>query len=230
MQELEPQEEPVARRVARVAGRLATKALKDLVERGRKLRLGRRDGLRDIDYDVAGRPSRRVNVGGQEFFQVELYDGYFSMAWSTDLPVVAALARLPLPPPDPEDSAIVFDPRSQEHVERPARKLLEALIAGHESYPFVRIELPHITVTWEEHASASGPTSRLPSARDSDARKGRAGIIADVFDPKYCVKLLEATGTPSVATSSEELIGRASYVGAQIPHGELLQPPTTEPS
>jgi hypothetical protein len=230
VQELEPQEEPVVRRSARVVARLAARRLKTLVERARDLRLGRRGQLRDIEYEVEGRAAHRMDIGKDEFFQVELYHAYFSMAWSTDLPIVAALKRLTLPVPDPDGSAIVFDERSQEHIEQPARQLLEALIAGHQSYPFVRIELPHIVVTWEEHTPASGPTSRLPSARDSDARKGRAGIISDVFDPKYCVKLLEATATTSVATSSEELIRRASYVGTQVPHGDLLEPPTTEPA
>jgi hypothetical protein len=173
----------------------------------------RRRSVGDVAYDVDGLQAHRIGLGGGSFFQVELYDGYFATAWSTRLTIGDVLDRLPFVVP-PSETAIVFDEHAGKHVEHPTGWVTEE-IRGGRSYPFVRLELPHATITWDRPVlEATRPLGLTRAPR-------RVGLIADVFDHSGTLELLRRTGTAPVARYADRLLARAEYVHEHVPHGRL---------
>ena len=163
-------------------------------------------GMTQVDYEVRGLEAHRFDLGDGEFLRVELYDGYFSIAWSTPLPIGAILRQVRLLLRDAHGDAVLYDAASQAYEDLPADEAITRALAHDASLLLLRLELSDVTLVWK-HAAESAP-------RESGF--GQLALLAGRFDEDLCVRVVRQTATPAVAQHSAELIQRASYVADHV--------------
>ncbi len=168
-------------------------------------------GMTQVDYEVRGLEAHRFDLGDGEFLRVELYDGYFSIAWSTPLPIGAILRQVRLLLRDAHGDAVLYDAASQAYEDLPADEAITRALAHDASLLLLRLELSDVTLVWK-HAAESAP-------RESGF--GQLALLAGRFDEDLCVRVVRQTATPAVAQHSAELIQRASYVADHVGQGLL---------
>jgi hypothetical protein len=151
-------------------------------------------------YDAEGHGALQLTVGQGERLNVEPADGYFSMAWTTALPVVALLRRLEvlLDPAAPVELTIGVDHGFQT-TDSPTASAIERLIDAQDDVGFWRLDLEDRTLTWERDETP--PMSGGPAL-------GLMGFIGDAFDAGYMENLITATATPMIGANAQTLLTR----------------------
>lgn len=169
-----------------------------------------------VDYEVAGREAHRFEFGDDEFFRVELYDGYFSLAWSTSLPIDTVLRRVAPILQSAEGEAFVFDARRHAHTKLGADEAIDRLRIGDGDLSFARLELPEATLVWEQPAAHEGEAPAL----------NELAVLARVFDEAACVRMLRVTGTSHIARDADTIVEGLAYIAEHIARGRLAATPT----
>lgn len=171
-----------------------------------------------VPYEVEGREARRYQLEDGGFLVVELYDGAFSLTWSTELPIASILRRVGgmLPPTRSETMAVVYDPGAHRQIELHAEPLLRDLRCIDRGYPFVSVEFVGLTVAWR--------CPEYPKHIDHDVVPGEIGIVSRSFDEGYFVELVRATATPELGWHADEIIESTRYVAAYV-HGRSPRNP-----
>ena len=164
-----------------------------------------------IDYEVGGREAHLYRVGREEYLRVELYDGYYSVGWSSALGVNAVLDRLSPLLQDLIGKAVVFDEDAHQHLRLDPRATLDRLKADPDSVSLVRLELSNLTLVWE----------RGDLADDGHTCLSEVALIARVFDPQGCTRALHRTASALVAARANDLIERTAYVADHLERGRL---------
>jgi hypothetical protein len=167
--------------------------------------------MSQVDYEVAGREAHLYELG-DEFLRVELYDGYFSAAWTTPLQIAAVLESLESVLPDLAGEAVLFDVHKREHERLVATEAVERLLANDADVSFARFELSGVTVVWERPADTVADISRRPA---------ELALIARVFDEDTFLRMLRATGSEHVALDADLLVDRLAYVAEHVGRGHL---------
>jgi hypothetical protein len=157
--------------------------------------------ITETPYEVEGHEARLFQLGSGDSFQIELYDGYYSAAWSSSSPVHALLARLEPLLPEPVGTAVLIS-SADELVERPIADALDAMLNDSEDLDFFRLDYPDRTFTWQ--------------AGDGADQSPQFGFVGDMFDPQYATALLAATGTTAIAEASSHVL--------LVKVGPLLEP------
>jgi len=167
--------------------------------------------MSQVDYEVAGREAHRYELGDGEFVRVEIYDGYFSIGWSTSLPIAAVLELVEPLLRIVDGEVVVFDKRTKAHEKRDVDDVL-ALLPSDDDFSFARLELSDVTLVWEQarEQDRHGPTTL-----------GELAVLARLFDESTFVRMLRETATPRVAHHARDLIGRISYVAEYVRPGRL---------
>lgn len=175
---------------------------------------GAESAIGRVDYAVEGRPARLYRIA-DEYAQVELYGAYFSVVWSTVLPVEKSLAELadllPEASNDTGTGRLVLGESAQDDPVS-AAAVLRRVMEEPGTVQALRLEYPHFTLTWRAaRESANG--------RQSPAQ---IGLIADVYNSEPIVDLIHRTATPRVAGAAGQIIRDAEFVPKQVPVGSLL--------
>ena len=167
--------------------------------------------MSQVDYEVAGREAHRYAFGN-EFLRVELYDGYFSIAWSTMLPIADVVVRVGPLLQSIAGNAVVFDARTRAHERIGAEGAVDRLLMDEGNLSFARVELPGITLVWEQSGLQD---------RDRQDEPGELALLAAVFDEEALVRIIHATATGHVARDARQLIGGLAYVADHVGRGHL---------
>lgn len=146
-------------------------------------------------YDVAGHDARLFLLNGKDSFQVEVYEGYYSAAWSSTELLSALLTGLAPLLPRPAGTAMLIGP-SGELDEHSMAQALEVLHADPEGFDFVRFDYPDRTFTWQ--------------AAERTGQSAQFGFIGAAFDPEYGAALLHATGTEAVVATADTLLAKVA--------------------
>ncbi len=168
-----------------------------------------------VDYDVEGNPGRLYSMSAGEYAQVELYDAYFSVAWSTSFPVDKSLAELAdlLPEASNEVGSgrlVVENSSGSDPIS--AAAALRNIVEEPTVVRAMRLEYTHFALTWRvAHETTAG--------RKSPAQ---IGLISDAYDPEHIVEMIHRTATAGVAYSADSIIRDADFVSGQVPNGFLL--------
>ena len=165
-----------------------------------------------LDYQIAGREAHCFGFDEDEFLRVELYDGYFSMHWTTALPLAAVVRRVQPPLRGATGQAIVFDEQTHRHEELRIRDAVDLILDDAAALSFARLELPELTLVWEQAAVSDGAVV---------AGRGELALLARVFDEDACVRALRNTATSRVAREATALIERVAYVAQHLARGRL---------
>lgn len=166
-------------------------------------------------YAAAGAKAAQFGYPGGERLNVEPYDGYFSMAWTTTFSQEEIIRRIaPLIDGDtPAELMTAYAEGCTWLGPEPAKGVFKTLQDADVSIDFWRLDLDYHTLTWERCDSRLG--SRGP---------GLLGYIADRFDDGYIMKLLSETGTPSIRANASDLVAYSASItrGAHVgPHDRV---------
>jgi hypothetical protein len=175
---------------------------------------GAESAIGRVDYVVEGRPARLYRIA-DEYAQVELYGAYFSVAWSTQLPVEKSLAELadllPEASNDTGTGRLMLEESAQDDPVS-AAAVLHRVMEEPGTVHALRLEYPHFTLTWRAaRESANG--------RQSPAQ---IGLIADVYNSEPIIDLIHRTATARVAGAADQIVHDAEFVPNQVPIGPLL--------
>ena len=173
-------------------------------------------------YDVDGREAHLYQCGDENFLRVELYDGFFSLGWSCSLPIATVLERVePVLAGLGGRRGVIFDERAQEHRELGVREAVNQLRTVGGAWSFARLELPTVTLIWEQAAAepegAEEPLSELPTG-------GEFGLMASVFDAEVCARIVRETATTAISEHADDLIDDVAYVAQHLGSGHLVLP------
>lgn len=154
-------------------------------------------------YEVEGGEGIQFDLLDGERLNMESREGYYSMAWTTALPLEALVPRLHefLGPEADALAVMVVAGDEGENGEG-----LDSVLSVSEQRPsFWRLETSQLTLTWEAYDTAI------------EGEPGLLGVIADEFSAPMMQRLLEATATPLIGAESSELVERCA-MAAQRRH------------
>jgi hypothetical protein len=167
--------------------------------------------MRTLPYEINGLEARRYEIDEGDYLDVELYDGFFTLTWSTDLGFRDVLQQIGALLPKKARTALVFDPDRGKHVEVPPSRVLNGSSKRTPRYPFVRCEFDGFTLVWQQPA--------YPKHVDEDTTPGQLGIISESFDSSYYTELVRRTATRRLGIQAAGLLEDASFVGKHVRHG-----------
>jgi hypothetical protein len=157
------------------------------------------DAMKPEYYDVDGRQAVQFDLSETEHLNVEPYEGYFSMAWSSQLPLSSLLLRVidrlrsdtvgELTVQKGEGFEVAWEGSD-------LRAGLASLISYEDATEFWRLDAGDQTLTWER----SSEPDQIPNLM---------GLISDRFDPSEIQALLALTATASVGEHARELVSGA---------------------
>jgi hypothetical protein len=167
--------------------------------------------LRTLPYEVDGREARRYEIGHGEYLDAEVYDGFFTLTWSTDLRFRDVMEQLKPELPTASGHALVFDTTRQEHREVDASELLDDVSRRKVAYPFIRCEFDGLTLVWQQPL--------YPKHVDEDVTPGKLGIISESFDADYYADFVRRTATRRLGKQAAALLDDASFVASHVNAG-----------
>ena len=141
------------------------------------------------------------------------------------LPIRTVLDRVE-PVTDLDGSrGVIFDEDTEEHLELDVPGAVRELRANKHSWSFARLELPDVTLVWEQAQSADerdhGP---LTDERYELAERGEFGLLASVFDAAVWVRLVEDTATAAVSEQAAQLIEQVGVAVENLGHDVARAP------
>jgi ribosomal protein L30/L7E len=167
--------------------------------------------MRTLPYEIDGREARRYEVDQNSYLDVQLFEGFFSLTWSTALAFRDVWRELRSLLPEPAGCALVYDPQKEGHWELKLPTVIRRLSSGDAAYPFVRAEFAGVTLVWQRPL--------YPRHVDEDLDPGKLGIISESFDSEYYGEMVRRTATRSLGRIAAELLEDAAYVGAHVRQG-----------
>ena len=150
-------------------------------------------------YEAEGHTALQFNVADGERLNVEPGESFFSIAWTTALPLAALLQRSErLLPEDANADLTLGVANGFEEMSEPVSSALR-----------------HILRVPEEEPDSGVLTSLIEALPGSEERvrtheklppPGRMGFIGEVFDPDYLQILIQTTATPAIGASVGSLV------------------------
>lgn len=161
-----------------------------------------------IDYfEVRGREGRLVTLEDGAYLNVELHEGYYALAWASDLALDTTLGRIRGLLPQGEPTVIAFDKETGSRTETQTKDLDGILMGSTTVFTFIRIAYDELSITWESPPDTSerGPQSEV-------RQHGQVGLIAHSYDKNLIRSFLQETGAPMVAEHTAELLDQTAYL------------------
>jgi len=161
-------------------------------------------------YEAEGQEALQFDIAAGERLNVEPAEGFFSMAWSTALPVETLLQRLEAFLPESARARLTVGVDDGfEEISEPASLAVHRLLESGDGPGFWRLDLPDRTITWELRGAPSVEYAAPPPIPDAPPQ-GLMGFMAEVFDPDYMARLIEATATPMIGANVGSLLSECS--------------------
>jgi len=173
--------------------------------------------FRRTRYQVDKRPALFIDLpNAGEYVQVEVYDGFFSIGWSTAMTLPHLLRLINQRAPSPPEKAIVYstDRGREEITDGPAG--MRALNAAPQDYHYVRLEFPQFTITWAP--------SQITARRVKKLHYGDFGWMSTTFDKEEIAALMRETATSAVGIQAPKLCTQVEFIGDYVPQGSVLNP------
>jgi hypothetical protein len=148
-------------------------------------------------YEIAGGEGIQFSLADGERLNLEPRDSYYSMAWTTALPLTTLIPRLQeLLRGGVDGELTVFANNETGPPERGlARDLLGRVLERSAPASFWRLDADDLTLTWEARTEA-----------DTVGQPGLLGVIADGFKTAEVQELLQATATPLLGARASVLV------------------------
>ncbi|MEU9188227.1 hypothetical protein AB0D14_27560 [Streptomyces sp. NPDC048484] len=149
-----------------------------------------------------------------EYVQVEAYDGYFSMAWTTrSLANVISLLHDNIETDFPKEKAsgIILLAGSSRHKVATAATTVDICSNKTHDVTFARVDFPELALTWRAGRKFS----------NGNPDPTQCGLIADKFDSEFIEAILARTGTGEVAAHASQLTEAARFLERKIPAGRI---------
>ncbi|MGD1058849.1 MAG: hypothetical protein ABR992_15705 [Solirubrobacteraceae bacterium] len=159
--------------------------------------------LRVKRYRIDDRPAFVARLSHKNEFKVELYDGYYSVVWSTRLDLASFSQRLATLT-QLETAATALWDRGDDGADHMVTATVPGSVnvASGVQHDFARFELSDKTFTWEP-ASKGFP--------------GRVGLLADAWDERFVAELIRETADQPIASKTIDLVDESSYVASHLP-------------
>ncbi|WP_275560716.1 hypothetical protein [Streptomyces sp. 5-6(2022)] len=150
--------------------------------------------------------------GESEYVQVEPYEGYFSMAWTTNTSadVISHLHdNIRLDASKGEASGVFLQFGSDGHVVATAKDVVHACSSTPKEIAFARLNFADLAVTWRSERKFS----------NGNLDPTQCGLIAKRFDPEFIQAILAVTGSGRVANNAPQLVEALGFVRNTTPSG-----------
>jgi len=166
-------------------------------------------------YFVNDRPAKTFEISEDEYFEVEVHDGFVAMSWPTAIPLPLLLQRFEaVAPPTCPDKAVLYSRVNgrELHEGEPG---IDALHSDPADYIFARLEYADFTVTWKSGNSAAG--------FEDSVTYGEFGWLSRLYSRTDVKALLRDTATAGIGLRADELSNRTDFVKKYIEEGSVLQ-------
>lgn len=173
--------------------------------------------ISEVEYAVKDKPARSFEVSTDEYFDVEVHNGFVAMSWPTAIPLPLLLQRFEAvaPPTDPDVAILYSKDRGREV--HSGKSGMQALRSDPAEYTFARLEYPDFTVTWKSGnvTSSSRPQRSIPY--------GEFGWLSSRYSRADINVLLRDTATVGVGLKADELADKAEFVKKYVQQGSVLR-------